>query len=87
MTQRPTFKPGDKVRFNAEYWDSVQMIGRDREFNRDDIYTIERVADVARGSIRAAGHHQHVNLVEDHNPSDFGSTWSGAFFELVVPRS
>lgn len=88
MTEKPTFKPGDRVRFNDEYWDRIPG-GPGDEMNkwidRNATYTIEIVQQIPHRHRRDAGHHQHVSLFEDPDSSILnGPSWSGAFFEHAL---
>lgn len=87
--QKPTFKPGDKVCFNDEYWPKAQRARSDtREWiSQDRTYTIERVRAVEARNQWGVGHHQMVDLVEDPRSKFNGPNWSGAFFALVTPIS
>lgn len=80
-----TFHPGDLVRFNDEYWPTVETLNAHDWIKKDRIYTIKDAVYIQlRCDRSAAGHDQHVNLVEDPRTSlDGYPQWSGAFFEPV----
>lgn len=84
MIDATTFKPGDVVQFD-ETCKHYHLTKYHAWVSSDQMYTIARVVEITDPIERlAAGHHQHVDLVEDPKREPFNPNWSGVFFKLAV---